>query len=211
MAFFVFLFLTFGVWANPHLVVKGDTIYSIARSYNTTPAEIYKWNPSFKENSIKPGDKIQIPGVSKSTTILKPSPPKSLVQLEVSSTKKEKIALPLSKKSKIVKSFRPNPIYPFKGIEWESTQDDGRVFSVKSGKVVKVGELPGYKKYVILDHGWDQFSVYANLERPDVKEGQSVEAKQVLGKLSPWKGLYFQFQEKDRPQDPSVLLSSSLL
>ncbi len=203
--------LSIEVLSNPHLVVKGDTIYSIARTYNTSPADIYKWNPSFKETPIKPGDKIQISSISKSTVSPKPLPYKPLVQLEISPTKKEKLGLPLSKKSKIVKSFRPNPIFPFKGIEWESSQDDGRVFSVKSGKVVKVGELPGYKKYVILDHGWDQFSVYANLERPEVREGQSVEAKQVLGKLSPWKGLYFQFQEKDRPQDPSVLLSSSLL
>ncbi len=44
-----------------HTVAKGETLYAIAKKYNTTIDQILKANPSISASSLKEGDKILIP------------------------------------------------------------------------------------------------------------------------------------------------------
>lgn len=46
-----------------HLVVKDQTLYSIARRYGVTVADIEKYNPFLKEQGLKVGSHLQIPVV----------------------------------------------------------------------------------------------------------------------------------------------------
>jgi LysM repeat protein len=50
-----------------HIVMKGETAYSIAAAYNTTVQSIYKLNPN-AEKGIKAGDKLKIEKVRKVTS-----------------------------------------------------------------------------------------------------------------------------------------------
>ena len=45
----------------PYRVVKGDTLYSIARTYNSTVANIYKFNSIINPDRIRVGEVIIIP------------------------------------------------------------------------------------------------------------------------------------------------------
>ncbi len=49
-----------------HLVMKGETVYSISKKFNTTVEELLKINPSIVNNNLKEGDMIRVP-VSKSS------------------------------------------------------------------------------------------------------------------------------------------------
>ncbi|MFB7900197.1 LysM peptidoglycan-binding domain-containing protein [Streptomyces xiamenensis] len=45
-----------------HTVVRGDTLWGIARQHGTTVAELRKLNPKIKSDLIRPGDKVTVPG-----------------------------------------------------------------------------------------------------------------------------------------------------
>lgn len=58
-----------------YTVVSGDTITRIAKRYNLTNAQLLAANPQIKNpNSIKPGDKINIPSLAPSNGIVGASP-----------------------------------------------------------------------------------------------------------------------------------------
>jgi LysM repeat protein len=49
-----------------HVVAKGETVYSIANTCNTTVQAIYRLNPD-AEKGIKTGEKLKIQAVRKAT------------------------------------------------------------------------------------------------------------------------------------------------
>ena len=61
-----------------YTVVLGDTITQIAKRFGLTTAQLLAANPQIKNaNSIKPGDKITIPGPTPSDVISGASPSSS--------------------------------------------------------------------------------------------------------------------------------------
>lgn len=56
------------------------------------------------------------------------------------------------------------------------------VEAANSGNVAFVGELGIYGNTVILDHGLGLFTLYSHLSSSDVKEGDSVKQRQVIGR-----------------------------
>lgn len=56
------------------------------------------------------------------------------------------------------------------------------VEAANSGTVAFVGDLGIYGNTVILDHGLGLFTLYSHLSSIDVKEGESIKQRQILGK-----------------------------
>jgi murein DD-endopeptidase MepM/ murein hydrolase activator NlpD len=56
------------------------------------------------------------------------------------------------------------------------------VEAANSGRVVFAGDLGIYGNTVILDHGLGLFTLYSHLSSIDVKDGESIQQKQVLGR-----------------------------
>jgi len=56
---FLFVFASFA-WAEPYVVKKGDTLYSISKRYKVSLSEIKRAN-NLKSNSIKPAMRLDIP------------------------------------------------------------------------------------------------------------------------------------------------------
>lgn len=54
--------------STSHTVAKGETLYSIAKMYNVSIADMYSANPGV-ENGIRIGDVLKIPGNSKATAV----------------------------------------------------------------------------------------------------------------------------------------------
>jgi LysM repeat protein len=50
-----------GVKYDQHLVMKGETVYSVARLFSTTPAEIVAMNPALSDRGLKEGEVIKVP------------------------------------------------------------------------------------------------------------------------------------------------------
>lgn len=81
------------------------------------------------------------------------------------------------------------------------------VKAVKDGTVQKLGDCPELGKYILIDHGNGSFSLYGELARLIVKEGQTVQAGQVIGEVGaakniPGGGLHFELREDYKLVDP---------
>jgi len=68
-----------------------------------------------------------------------------------------------------------------KGIDIR-TEPNASVRAVFDGKVISIVSNPIYKNAVIVSHG-DYFTVYTKLESVNVQKGQSISAKQTIGRV----------------------------
>jgi septal ring factor EnvC (AmiA/AmiB activator) len=108
---------------------------------------------------------------------------------------------------------QPHPI--LKGVEVDNlgvgiqTNKDENVRSVFDGKVKAVASVPGMNNVVIVQHG-QYHTVYARLKTVNVKTGQEVKAKEVLGAVYTDKDgiteLQFQVWKNDQKLDPQAWL-----
>ena len=92
------------------------------------------------------------------------------------------------------------------------TEDSTDVFAVFSGRVAYTGELKGYGKVIILSHGGDYHTVYANLSEIFFKPGDIIIERQIIGRTGESQimegvGLYFEIRYKGKPLDPLQWLS----
>jgi septal ring factor EnvC (AmiA/AmiB activator) len=86
------------------------------------------------------------------------------------------------------------------------------VFAVSDGRVRYVGSVQGMGQVVIVDHGSRYYTVYANLDQVEVKAGQELKSKAILGStghrhLQLGLGLYFEIRHFSQPQDPGLWLA----
>jgi murein hydrolase activator len=94
-----------------------------------------------------------------------------------------------------------------------STEKGAGVRTVFSGKVSRVMSFPNLNKVVIIRHG-EYLTVYSNLEEVNVKDGQSVTTKQLIGKIhtnpeDSKTDLHFEIWLGKTTQDPSEWLSGA--
>ena len=86
-----------------------------------------------------------------------------------------------------------------------------RARSVAAGTVRLAGPFDGYGRMVLLQHPGGYFTLYAQLSRLDVREGERVQSGQVLGRAGrdPLTGqwaVYFEIRRGERPLDPVAWL-----
>jgi septal ring factor EnvC (AmiA/AmiB activator) len=80
------------------------------------------------------------------------------------------------------------------------------VRAVHDGTVAYAGPFTGYGNLVIVDHGAQTFSLYGQLEAPQVERGAKVERGHVIGTagrmLAGIPGMYFEMRVDGKPVDP---------
>jgi septal ring factor EnvC (AmiA/AmiB activator) len=97
------------------------------------------------------------------------------------------------------------------GIEIESAAD-APVHAVHEGTVVFAEMFKGYGLMVILDHGGKHHSLYAHLRELRARQGQKLQAGEVLGTVGTGlegTGLYFEMRFQGRPEDPQEWLRAA--
>lgn len=91
------------------------------------------------------------------------------------------------------------------------TERNANVRAVFDGKVISIVSNPIYKNAVIVSHG-DYFTVYTKLESVNVSKGQSISAKQVIGKVYTDEEkneteMHFEVWNGNTPQNPSLWIA----
>ncbi|XDD47565.1 peptidoglycan DD-metalloendopeptidase family protein [Leptospira sp. WS39.C2] len=174
-------------------VMKGDSWYGIARKRKVTPESLAKLNGRTIGENLYENEKLRIP---------KDMDFKS----NSSETKlKEPVSFPLVQKERIQKKYSELTYDPHKGIQFQRG-NSSLVLASLSGKVVHVDYMDGYENFVILEHENGLYSVYGNLERIQVTEGQIVKVKDRLGILHKDKGLYYQINQNKNTLNPELVL-----
>jgi lipoprotein NlpD len=180
-----------------YIVKNNDTIYSISLIYNVNYKKIIAINNLNDSDLIFPGQALLIP---KNNKILKKKQ-KDFVQ------KKLPVKWTYPIRGKIFYNYDPK-----KNINGIGIFSEGDVYSIDGGKVVYSGDgLKAYGNMVILKHNDDFLSIYAKLAYVEVKEGQMIQKKQLIGKtgfiMKNKTGLHFEIRYKGEPVNPQKYLN----
>ncbi len=88
-----------------------------------------------------------------------------------------------------------------RGVEVK-VKDRSFVRSIFSGRIIYAGEVEGYRKVVIIDHGRDSISVYGFLGEVFKRKGERVKKGEIIGKVFK-DSLYFEIRNMGKPINPT--------
>jgi len=185
---------------STHTVVIGETLWRIARMYQTDPEEIARLNKISDSMMISAGQTLMIPGQRKDI-----APTSNFT----SGGGSEDFIWPV--KGRITAYFRQKTGgINNKGIDI-STHDVQDIMASRDGRVVFIGRLTGYGQTIILDHKDGLCTVYCGYAASSVKIGDEVKQGTILAKTGNASGtdmdsFHFEIRRKHRPQNPLFYL-----
>jgi septal ring factor EnvC (AmiA/AmiB activator) len=94
-----------------------------------------------------------------------------------------------------------------RGIRIKPCRDPAEVKAVAGGEVVYADTFTGMRRMVVLDHGRDFYTVYADLEELCVEIGSEINPLDKLGATADC-GLYFEIGRGTKPENPLTWLES---
>ena len=208
-----------------HVVVKGDTLYSIAWRYGLDYKDVASWNDISGKYVIYPGQFIRLKPSKKTTTALTPGPIVSKKKSTDATTKKPvagsqpekpkgnksqgkqwipaQIAWRWPTRGKLVKLNTPTSK---KGVDIQGKVGQ-KITAAADGDVVYSGSgLLGYGKLIIIKHNENYLSAYAHNEKLFAREGDRVKGGQQIATMglagSNRPLLHFEIRKDGSPVDP---------
>lgn len=197
------------VQAKTHVVQKGDTLFSLARRYNTTVDTLRKLN------GLKENDPLRLAATLQIGTELVQEVHKSVKEAEVAGSEN------------IVAVSKDYPLrWPVEGpVTSRFGRRDGRahdgidigapkgtkVLAAADGEVLFSARHGGYGNLVLVRHGRDLVTVYAHHEQNLVRKGQRVRAGQAIAKVgtsgqATGPHLHFEVRRGVNPENPLQFL-----
>jgi len=202
--------------AATHTVVRGDTVYNIAKRYQITQDNLRAWN-NMADNTISVGQVLRVkpagytaPAGSAATSAARTQPPAaSSATPNVPSTPQantSKVATPATTPTVSTGGVRNTG-----GITWQrpTAGNPGQpVVAAADGKVVYAGSgLRGYGNLVIIQHSPTFLSAYGHNQSLLVNEGQTVKRGQTIAKMGNSDAsrtqLHFEVRQNGKPVNPA--------
>lgn len=219
--------------ATTHTVVRGDTVYNIAKRYQITQDNLRAWN-NMADNTISVGQVLRVkpagytaPAGSAATSAARTQPPAaSSATPNVPSTPQantSKVATPATTPTVSTGGVRNtggitwqrptagNVITKFggtnKGVDIAGNPGQP-VVAAADGKVVYAGSgLRGYGNLVIIQHSPTFLSAYGHNQSLLVNEGQTVKRGQTIAKMGNSDAsrtqLHFEVRQNGKPVNPA--------
>jgi murein DD-endopeptidase MepM/ murein hydrolase activator NlpD len=181
--------------SKSYRVVKGDTLYSIARTFSVSVASIQELNSLSANYVLKEGDFLKIPDNS---VIPEPAAaPRESTQTAAGS----QVKWPIAARELSYMTGKLSGVV-LTGLRSES------VSSLTRGTVLSAGPYRGFGKVVIIQVDGGYLYVYGGLESLSVKEGDKVGPGSEIGKLgidamSNKPQLFFMVYLSNTPVDPA--------
>ena len=189
-----------------HTIKRGETLWRIAKTYNTDLQYLSELNNIDDPTSIKTGQKLFIPGVTRSKKIIIDSnqtpPQKKIIKT------KGTFIWPV--RGSLVSKFGIRNGMRYEGIEI-AVPSGTPVKASSDGEVVYEGNLRGYGNLLILKHKNRYNTVYAYNHINLVNLGQKVKKGQIIAKVGnsgrfSESRLHFQIREKNQARNPLFFL-----
>jgi lipoprotein NlpD len=173
-----------------HPVVKGQTLWRIARAYGVTVQELAEVNDLLDPTQIKVGQALWVPGAKQHLDV-EPAP--SLVGRM---GPEASVASAPGEEGPALETPRSRFMWPVQGILFSrfgvrgGAQHDGidisapkgtPIVAADSGEVLYAGVQRGYGNIVLVKHEDGLITIYAHNERNDVKVGERVRKGQAIG------------------------------
>jgi murein DD-endopeptidase MepM/ murein hydrolase activator NlpD len=188
--------------AQTHVVARGETVWLIARRYNTTVGQLARLNRLRDPSQISVGQRLRVPRTGAAP--YRPAEP-----------------------APDVRDYQGPWIWPVNGSISSLFGRRGRrhhegldimaasgtpVYAAARGRVIYAGaRVSGYGNMVILKHEGSIASVYAHNRRNLVRVGQWVEQGEMIAEVgqtgrASGPHLHFELRRDGRPQDPQAYL-----
>lgn len=184
-----------------HVVKPGETLWRIAKIYNTDIEDIVRANDIQNSTRIGIGSSILIPCNSREN-----------VPLANFSASDDSLDFIWPAKGKILAYFRQRYRgIPSKGIDILTTPDEN-ILASSDGQVAFEGRLAGYGATLVIEHKSGLSTVYCGHSSVSVKKGDMVKQGTVVAKSggprqTENKSLHFEVRKKHKPQNPLFFLS----
>ena len=181
-----------------HKVVKGQTLFRIAKTYGVEVEDIIKSNNIPNAAEIEVGQLVLIPGAKEVKDIAERAPDE----------KRDEFAWPL--KGKIIRYFNDHRAGDTvsRGVDIEVNEGDV-VKAAREGKVVMADYLTGYDQTIMLDHGDGFVSVYAQNRKILAKTGDHVYKGDPIAEVGRRSGksyLHFEVRKGSEATNPLYYL-----
>ena len=212
---------------NRHTVQKGETLYAIAWRYDLDYRILASRNHLAPPYTLKTGQTLFVDPNQK--RILEPTPPPQKIAPVKQYVRSEKPnpqpiahveSSPVSgsawiwpAEGKIVASYAP--WMGRKGLDISGNLGSP-IRAAGSGVVAYSGDgLRGYGNLIIIKHNNAFLSAYAHNQKNLVKEGQSVQAGQIIAEMgkseSKTVGLHFEIRKAGKPVNPLMYVKPKVL
>ena len=168
-------------------VSKGENISTIADKYNVSIDDIIEWNHIANPDKLVRGQKLVIFKNSKKSSRLEPGQ-EILLHLPVS-------------KWQVIKGYIPYGDSKNPGLLCK-VEGDPAISAANSGRIVKISQMRGYGKYILIDHGNGWHSMYSNLDNVKVKSGQYVNLSETIG-IAKNNKIFFLLAYNGKPVNPA--------
>lgn len=175
-----------------HKIEKGETLWSVSQAYNVDIEKLLKYNRIPDMTNVNEGQLIFIPGTDASL-----------------------VSSPLVSKGDFIWPVEGKVTYKFgaisgnvvnKGLEiYVSKNED--VKASNKGKVVFIAKsLAGYGDTMIIEHGNNLLSVYANLDKINAEVGKHVLQAECIASIKQGDMLHFEIRKGAKPVNPLFYL-----
>ena len=219
----LFVLVSCGFLGVYHRVHKGETLYSIARTYQVPAKDIQDANYLRDPTRIYEGQKLYIPGAKKQKRVAT-APKKNKVKAEP-----QKQSKPPGKRTASTGGGEKNAplIWPVDGVVVSgfgmrsggmhngldiAAPEGAPIRAALGGKVIySDGRQRGYGNMVIIEHPGNLITVYAHNKENLVREGEQVKQGQIIarvGKTGRASGfhVHFEVRHNRQPVDPHKYL-----
>jgi len=186
-------------------VVKGDTLYGIAREFSVTIASIQELNGLSANYVLRVGDFLKIP--ASATASAKAAAAQSAPQQGTAATKGTEQSAVNQVKWPIAEREVSYMTGKLSGVVLTGARSES-VYSLTRGTVLSAGPYRGFGKVVIIQVDGGYLYVYGGLESLSLKEGDRVGPGSEIGKLgidvmSNKPQLFFMVYLSNSPVDPA--------
>jgi murein DD-endopeptidase MepM/ murein hydrolase activator NlpD len=195
-------------------VVRGDTLYSIARRYQTTVDAILAASDLVRDHVLKPGDVLRIPPTGAAVPAAaairaQETPPQPVVPANPAAA--PRAVVPGTVDASVRWPVAAREVSYMTGKLSGVMLTGGRTESVKSlteGTVISAGPYRGFGRVAIVQVSGGYLYVYGGCESLSVKEGDKVVPGTELGRLgidalSEKPQLFFLVYRNNIPVDPA--------
>lgn len=187
---------------NSHTVKKGETLYGLSLKYKIPLQELCRINGIAPAKGIKAGERLKIPG-NKAESSRVADRNKKLHDTRSDTAKEGSNPVFLWPLKRVIE-YKKDQTNGVKSIGITITGQPGAaVHSSAKGVVRRIGHMRGYGNYVVILHS-DRFAtVYANMDKINVREGERIASGMMIGRIdSAETTLHFQIDHQGKPTNP---------
>ncbi len=198
-----------------YVVRRGDSLWTIAKKFNTSVKELKKLNKFKKHFRLYPGQKIKVPKlvkvkVKKRKSSVEISSRERRLRIERETKRSSGLKFIYPVKGKVIKGFVNSEMERHVGIDIK-TECGEPIKAVEDGKVIYAGDsIKTFGNLIIIRHKNRYNSVYGHVGKILVREGERVKKGQIIGKTGTLNqkgcGLYFEIRKNTIPINPLSVL-----